>query len=177
MGYTTDFTGAFACEPTLSPKHIDYLMAFNDTRRMLRDANKSSLLPDPIRKQVGLPIGIDGCNFVGNPEKTGMWYDNEESVLDSNNPPAGQPGLWCQWIPGDEGNSIKWDGNEKFYKYVEWLEYLINQYLIPWGYTLNGKVEWQGEDKDDIGIIEVKNNEVETRKGEIVYPKIYTPME
>lgn len=166
MGYTTDFNGVFACEPTLQPRHIDYLMEFSGTRRMRRDADKASMLPDPIREEVGLPIGIDGCNFVG---ETMMWHEDDGSVLDSNNPPSGQPGLWCQWIPGDEGNSIEWDGSEKFYHYVEWLEYLINQYLIPWGYTLNGKVEWQGEDKDDIGVIEVKNNKVETCKGKIVY--------
>lgn len=181
MGYTTDFTGAFACNPTLSPEHIAYLTAFSDTRRMRRDANKASIIPDPIREQAGLPIGVDGGNFVGKSKETMMWHDDDSAVTDYNNPPSGQPGLWCQWVPGDKGNSIKWDGNEKFYNYTEWLEYLINQYLIPWGYTLNGKVEWQGEEKDDIGIIEVKNNEVKSHKGKIVYPtyasqiKTYTP--
>jgi hypothetical protein len=58
-----------------------------------------------------------------------------------------------------------WDGNEKFYHYAEWLEYLIGHFLAPWGYTLNGTVKWVGEDPADSGVIEVENNRVTTREG------------
>ena len=27
------------------------------------------------------------------------------------------PGIWCQWVPTDDGKGIEWDGGEKFYNY------------------------------------------------------------
>lgn len=78
----------------------------------------------------------------------------------------GMPGYYCQWIPTEEGTSLEWDGNEKFYDYVEWLEYLIEHFLQPWGYTVNGEVTWQGEDVGDLGTIYVGDNVIATQKYE-----------
>ena len=71
-------------------------------------------------------------------------------------------GLWCQWAPNKEGTAIGWDGNEKFYDYIEWIKYLIEKILKPNGYVLNGNVHWQGEDEGDRGVIEIINNKVNT---------------
>lgn len=49
--------------------------------------------------------------------------------------------LYCQWVPTEDGEGIKWDGGEKFYSYTKWLQYLIDNFLIPNGYVLNGEVE------------------------------------
>jgi hypothetical protein len=38
------------------------------------------------------------------------------------------------------------------------LEYLIDHFLAPWGYVLNGEVNWQGEREDDTGKIIVADN-------------------
>jgi hypothetical protein len=35
------------------------------------------------------------------------------------------------------------------------------RFLAPWGYVLNGEVEWQGEDEEDTGKILVVDNSVE----------------
>ena len=37
-------------------------------------------------------------------------------VKDYNRPPQGQPGLWCDWTPTDDGSAIRWNGTEKFRK-------------------------------------------------------------
>jgi hypothetical protein len=103
-------------------------------------------------------VGDDGGYFVGAEGQFGQ--EKSEDVLNYNSPPAGQPGLWCQWIPTLDMQGIQWDGNEKFYNYVEWLEYIIENFLKPWGFTLNGEVEYQGEDPGDTGFITVKDNEV-----------------
>ena len=68
---------------------------------------------------------------------------------------AGYPGYWCGWKPdaGYYGTTIVWDGMEKFYGSVEWLEYLCATYLTPWGYQLDGDVEWSGEEWADVGLI------------------------
>lgn len=167
MGYTTDFSGNFTITPPLKPEHAAYLTAFSDTRRVTRDANKAALVADPIREAVGLPVGVSGCNFVGASGFKGQEAD--ESIVSYNFPPGGQPSLWCDWTVGDFGEAIVWNGGEKFHDYIPWLEYLIENYLKPWGYTLNGDVFWQGEDHDDMGIIVVTDNAVTTKIGKIVY--------
>jgi len=42
-----------------------------------------------------------------------------------------------------------------------WLKLLIEHYLAPRGYLLNGEVTWEGEDRDDSGTIFVKDNQVQ----------------
>lgn len=66
----------------------------------------------------------------------------------------------CQWVPTEDGTGIEWDEGEKFNDYVEVLEHLIEKFLIPWGITVNGKVNYQGDELDDSGTIVVDNNAV-----------------
>ena len=150
MGYDTTFQGQFDVTPALRPEHVDYLRAFSETRRMTWD-ERAKTLPDPIREMVGLPFGVDGAYFVS---------QDESLVLVNYCPPFEQPSLWCQWVPTDDGTAIEWDGVEKFYDYVAWLEYLIEHFFAPWGYVLNGVVDYQGEEISDHGSIVVENNVV-----------------
>jgi hypothetical protein len=143
----------------LKPEHAAYLTAFNESRRMKRDAKIVEGFPDPVRLAAGLPVGKEGGYFVGGGGFMGQ--DRDASVLDGNKPPRGQPGLWCKWVPDKYGRAIVWDRWEKFYYYVEWLEYLIKHCLGPWGYVLNGEVRWRGEDRDDRGVIVITANAVE----------------
>lgn len=161
MGYTTDFTGSFKLDKPLSEPHKEYLNRFSYSRRMKRNAAKADKLDDPIRLAAGLPIGKEGAFYVGN--KLGA------DVLDYNKPPSGQPGLWCQWVPNHDGTRIEWDEGEKFYNYVEWIAYIIEHFLEPWGYVLNGEAEWRGEDTGDLGQIVVKENVVSAKNGSVVY--------
>lgn len=77
----------------------------------------------------------------------------------------GMPGFWCKWTiqpvaadaDGEPQYGLAWDGGEKFYNYVEWLQYLIDNFFEPDGYYLSGSVNWQGEQKDDEGLITVVN--------------------
>ena len=76
---------------------------------------------------------------------------------------------WCKWVPTEDGCAIEWNGAEKFYDYVEWLEYLIEHFLGPWGYLLNGTVSWQGEDGDDRGRLHVTDNTVTTQRPRLTW--------
>jgi hypothetical protein len=166
MGYTTEFNGWVKVEPPLSEKEVQYLKKFNKTRRMRRTNG---------------PYYVGGSGFMGQ----GKDYD----VIDYNNPPTGQPGLWCQWVPTDDGTAIKWDGREKFYDPVEWMEYLINHFIgstpiAPLetnelhffrSHVLNGEIEAQGEDSDDRWKLVVKNNVVTVQSGRFIYDGIQTP--
>lgn len=171
MGYHTNFDGSFAVTPALKPEHNAYLSAFSGTRRMKRNINKTCEMPDALREAVGLPLGPEGAYFVGAVNGAGMDCAGQRrtDILDYNASPSGQPGLWCQWVPSPCGTEIEWDGGEKFYDYVRWLQYLLENFLEPWGYTLNGTVEWQGEDDDDRGRIVVKDNKVSTKMARIVW--------
>lgn len=70
------------------------------------------------------------------------------------------PGIWCDWTVTKDNRGIEWNGSEKFYEYTAWLKYLIKTYLKPWGYVLDGKVQFKGEDDDDHGYIIVVHNKV-----------------
>lgn len=158
MGYSTDFFGHFDVTPALNSAQVDYLKAFNDSRRMGRDPVAAATLPDPVREAVGLPIGPQGAYFVGGQGDFGQ--DSDASVINYNCEPQGQPGLWCQWRPSADGSHIEWDGGEKFYEYEEWLQYIITHFLTPWGCVLNGCVEWAGEEEEDTGALAVVDNTV-----------------
>lgn len=163
MGYTTDFGGSFKLNKPLRPEHRNYLAVFATTRRMRRNAKLTMTRPDPAREVAGLPVGPYGGYFVGEGGDFGP------DVLSHNHPPTGQPGLWCQWVPNADGTEIEWDGGEKFYEYTAWLQYLILNFLKPWGYGLDGEVTWQGEDSSDMGKLVVKRNIVRELRAEITY--------
>lgn len=151
MGYTTDFSGTLKLNRQLTLDEKTFLDKLASTRRMARNV-------DP-------KYGVEGEFYVEGDD----W--NDPTVPDGNRHPSTQPGLWCQWVPTKDGMGIEWDGNEKFYNYVEWLEYIINSvfpHILKEGdepLVLNGEVKWQGEDSDDIGIIKVTDNQVDTVLG------------
>jgi hypothetical protein len=73
----------------------------------------------------------------------------------------GVPDSYCQWVPTRNGRSIEWDGGEKFYDYVEWLQWIICGPLATWGIDLSGEVTYSGEDTDDRGILRIDDSCVE----------------
>ena len=148
MGYTTEFKGKFSLNKELDNVTFEFLNQLANTRRMKRN------LPEI--------YGYEGEFFT---EGTGYrGQDRVENVIDFNNPPYAQPGLWCGWIPTKDRLSIEWDGGEKFYGYIEWIEYIISKILAPRGYILSGVVKWRGEDFDDIGEISIIDNMVNGKR-------------
>jgi hypothetical protein len=163
MGYTTDFEGRFTLNKKLSKKMKEFLIKFNETRRMARNPKKLAEMFG------GKPskYGVEGEFFVGGGGFAGQEHD--ASITSYNSPPSTQPSLWCQWRPTEDGMGIGWDGNEKFYEYVAWLHYIVDNFLAPKGYKLNGSVEWLGEDPNDRGRIVVKNNKIKVQRAKIVF--------
>jgi hypothetical protein len=198
MGYTTDFDGQFKFDRPLEPLHATYLKAFNEKRRMKRNSAIAEKFPDPVRLAVGLPIGEDGAYFVGGSDDGEIFFGRgqgrDASIIDYNIPPGQipytvggdiskeyaaneklieegkcQPGLWCGWTISEDDAYLIHDGGEKFYHYVEWLQYLINHFFEPWGYKITGTVKWQGEENGDMGKIIVKKNKVTIKMARITY--------
>lgn len=67
---------------------------------------------------------------------------------------------YFQWVPADTLEHIVWDGEEKFYKYIEQLRWLCSDWLNQRGITANGELYWDGEETGDTGTIVVTNNTV-----------------
>lgn len=169
MGYETNFDGVFQIDKPISPEQIAYLNAFAGSRRFKRDAQIAETLPDPVRKAVGLPIGVDGGYYVGS-SNINFGQDKDESCLGLNELPEGQPEAWCDWYISEDGKEIYSDV-KKFYSYTRWLEYIIEHFLSPWGYTVSGQVDFQGEENDDRGTIFVKDNIVKEVPDNIIPAK------
>lgn len=161
MGYTTDFDGGVTIEPPLSTKEVEYINAFADTRRMNRR---------------------NGAYYVGGEGEFGQAHDSD--IIDYNRPDPSQPGLWCQWVANEEGNTVEWDGNEKFYGSVEWMQYIIDHFIganplaklnqpehfdFLQGHSVNGEIFAQGEEPDDQWKIVVVDGKVKTVEGTVDY--------
>jgi hypothetical protein len=118
------------------------------------------------------PPGVPTIPYNGNNplENWGQRYAKEQELkqhaLDLG---LAQPGLWCQWVPNNDGTAIVWDEGEKFYEYVAWIEYIVEHFISRWGYVLNGEVNWTGEDSDDRGIIKITDNEVKIGTAVVSY--------
>lgn len=143
MGYTTEFRGEFTFEKPLSPKATAFINKLCETRRMGRNIEGYGIQGE---------FFVDGEGFRG--------QGSESNIINHNEAPSTQPGLWCQWEVTNNGTTLEWNGGEKFYHYVEWLFYLIEKIIRPNGYVLNGEIKWRGEDFDDTGKIEVMGNEL-----------------
>jgi hypothetical protein len=108
--------------------------------------------------------GVEGEFYVDGTGFAGQGHDN--NIVDFNTPPTSQPSLWLQWIPTEDGNSIEWDGGEKFYCADDWILYLIDKVLEPRGYVLNGLVNAYGEERGDVWHIHIIDNQVSVGSGE-----------
>ena len=74
---------------------------------------------------------------------------------------------YCQWIT--DGEAVYWDEGEKFYAYIEWLQYLIDNFFNPWKISLSGDVIWNGEEPGDIGMIYIEGDKVKSKAGRMVF--------
>lgn len=76
--------------------------------------------------------------------------------------PFGKPSIWLQWVIVEENNKyyLEWDETEKFYEYVDWLEYIIKYVFKVWDVKLNGEIEWRGEEWVDTGTIVVEDSNI-----------------
>lgn len=171
MGYTTEFEGQVTVTPPLNPHEIAYLRQFSESRRMSR---------------------TNGPYFIGSGFRG---QGVEPDIRDYNSPPPGQPGLWCEWVPTEDGSAIEWDGGEKFYASEEWMTYLIDTFLKPgaalaselgalvpgrvypsefahftFDHELNGVIDAQGEAADDRWRLMVTGNEVTVQRAQVVFP-------
>jgi hypothetical protein len=118
MGVSTTYIGHVEIEPPLNVAERDYLSAFAASRRSWRRGGPYAVTPE-------------------DPD-TGS---SDAAVDRYNRIAAGQPSLWCQWVPCPRGCCLSWNGHEKFYAGASWLQYLMDHFLRPGAEVSSSKAE------------------------------------
>lgn len=161
--------GKMTLTPALSLAQYQYLTEFGETRRMKRDTNVEVKDPDrdPIRNAVGLTTGREGAYIVHGD-------DSRRLVTNSNQPPDGQPGLYCPLRPSKDGTSILVGRNEREddWSAGEWLKYIAEHFLAVWGIDLNGR--WWYVDPEGSGVIVAQKGEVRVSEAGLAYTDPFT---
>jgi hypothetical protein len=172
MGYDVDYIGHFDLNKQLTDEHAQFIKDFARTRHYLRawkpEEENGIWWVDPEDKYSPVwndPEFLEFLNTtkIKNLEKARSEYTTKRwGCIDYNKTNTGMPDLWCQWIPTDNNWCIIWDGGEKFYKGIKWLEFIIENYLKPWGYVLNGNVlvKDYGNNESGDGQLIVEDNKI-----------------
>lgn len=170
MGYDTRFEGHFLLSKKVGKEFYSYINAFNRTRHMYRDVSLIiENFPDWMERSYKGDLGLDGAYFICEDGK------RTPDVIDYNKSTYGVPNLWCQWrlfsdkekelLSGDVEEAeayLAWDGGEKFYDSLEWLEYLIKHFFSKEGITLTGAALSVGEEFGDSTYICAVDNHTTT---------------
>lgn len=104
--------------------------------------------------------------FYLNGGLTRQQFKQLDSLAKTRHEDPPMPSIYCGWqLRLDENDMyfLEWDSKEKFYNYVEWIQY-ITELISDWELKLNGRVFFQGESMGDVGFILVKDNVVTVDK-------------
>ena len=90
-------------------------------------------------------------------------------ILEANDNPDSiegeHPKSYMQWVPTIGLDAIVYDGNEKFYDYEKWMNWILSL-ISGFGIEANGVIHWAGEDAIDAGILTVNKNQLAVSKAE-----------
>jgi hypothetical protein len=100
---------------------------------------------------------------------------------------SGAPSYYCQWVPGEDGDTLGWDQGEKFDESVAWMQYLIDNFLKPgavastsrdprfvkfqFNHMVNGAIEAYGEEPGDVWQLVIKDNKVKRVDAVVTFPE------
>jgi hypothetical protein len=156
---TVEMFGRFELNSPLAMPHLQYLQKFCSIRHMRRRTGMLTNLADPLRIAAGLPLGADGEFYVG---AHAVDSESDLTIVDANVQPRSQPGVLCDWTFGDDASSIVWAGQPgSLQTHLAWLQYLLDEFLVPWGHETNGAVYWRSTENDsEQGVIVLRKNEI-----------------
>lgn len=171
--YLIQYFGQFKLNKSLSIKHSLFLRDFSKTRHYQRvwddyenngkwfldpDGKLAPKWTDPIVSKIFFTKSKNEF------DKISKHFLEKYGCINYNEPTIGMPSLYCHWVPTDDNTGICWNGQEKFYDGHRWLKYIVDEFLKPWGYVLNGKIKIRFDsirlNKFLIEWLVVKNNEI-----------------
>ena len=164
MGYNVYYGGEFYIYKTstgrkgkLPDNLAKILINLSKTRRMNRDIKKLAEFLKISVKECKEKYGNYGELYFHNDDQMGQTHTPD--IIDFNNPPPTQPSLWCNFTYDISKKAVVWNGNDKTRNGIEWINYILN-FLLKNGYEMRGKMEWEGEDSQDRGTINVDGQEM-----------------
>ena len=159
MGYNTDYKGEFYIYKTSTgrkaklPKKLGVLLVnLSRTRRMYRDVKKLAEFLKISIKECKEKFGNYGEFYFHNDNKMGQTHTPD--IIDFNNPPPTQPGLWCNFTYDSKKNAVVWNSSEKTYDGTQWIDYIL-RILHKNGYEMRGTMVWRGGELGPLGTINV----------------------
>lgn len=122
---------------------------------------------------MGYYTDFGGCFDITPPVSNGDAAEFRDFTHQNHRRDDGLPSIWCDFFLG----SIRCEGgfdalfieDGKNYGYTDWCYWLVANFFKPKGYTLNGTVYWYGEERDDLGCIEIEDNHIRVGYGTVVY--------
>lgn len=129
-------------------------------RRRVPSAKRKRILQCRRKESdMGYTTEFDGEFKLNKPLDDDTFYALED--LDGSFSHGELPDSYCQWKVGTDWQSLKWDGGEKFYYYIEWIRAINRRYLLPKKYLISGEVLFQGESLKDCGRIIATDGKIE----------------
>lgn len=98
--------------------------------------------------------------------------DHEDSDSIEGDKPARS---YMQWVPTETLDQIVWDGEEKFYDYETWMQWICNL-LKSWCIQSNGQLRWSGESTGDTGTLIVQDGVVSIKSDDAPETTSYRPL-
>lgn len=82
---------------------------------------------------------------------------------------------YMQWVPSESLDAIVYDGNEKFYDYEHWMQWVLDR-LGKMDVVANGSIVWQGETTGDTGALIVQGGVLKVKRGDVHTPDGNKPL-
>jgi hypothetical protein len=157
MGYNYFYSGGVGLDKPLDEKTKKLIERLCLVNRVKRDVSKIDSDPKD--------YGVEGEFHLNLTNNT-----NCESTIDELDPPSSPPDTSSCWKYDAKGNFMYVDDNYNgsWEDVMQWLNYYITKIFKPRGYILDGKICYDGEERDDGGSIICQHNKVfEERRIEI----------
>lgn len=162
MGYSTDLIGHIDINPPLNDHEQAYLAGFAGSRRGLPGQPPYTVPGNPAAEEFDATTASTATST-----RAAARYVKQADAV---------PGPWCGWVPAWSGGCLTYDGKEKFYAPVEWMQYLIDHFLtdgakaqssgidyfehFTFDHVLDGLVAASRRDTCELFLIDVRESEV-----------------
>ena len=178
MSNMTNLYGHFVLDRPLTAEQIAYLEHFLQMKRYIWDEAFIQGFPDPLREAVSLPVGLQGMYFTGCNDQTfdalqpGIIRDYFDPFKVPYEPEEVQqevkaryplvlalPRGHAPWGPTADDMGMSGDRVDNWREPVAWLQFLLDHFLLPWGYELKGEVVYKTFEGEE-GRFVVRDNRV-----------------
>lgn len=164
------FSEKFEIEEKLDDKLAEYMYHFFNTKHVKRDIELTKKVYQNWKDRCYRSrLGVEGEYFVDH-----YTQEKKEDILNEYEPPAPLPECWCCLrIERSDKDRLIWRNDlmdsAMIIHRVRWIKYVLDNFLVPNGYTVNGEMRFQAnlyrEYKEELyeGKIKIENSEIKIK--------------